>query len=394
MVMIMTSPNPDPVEMSRLISLAYEAPFQPSGWREFTNAAAGLLHTRLAMIHHMDFVGQAQAFHVAGGIDESFSQAFRPRWSDDGDDIYLRAMRDQPAGAVRLSAEIVAPDVAEQTEIHRQLAAPWQLDHFLFASLGSRNGVTSVLSLGRGRDDDPFTTADIDLLTGALLPHLCRSISVHTSIDSIHRDNALLTAMTNMAPCGIVAFTASGRALLINETATAIFARDNGLGLRNGRLRTTDSRAQVLLDAALLNAVAINQNQPTPTPPAPVPIPGDGKAQLYQLVFSPLIPHGGSTDLPQQAACIALIHDLRRNRRPDLATTLITAYGLSKAEGRVCESLLAGKTTQEAAAALNVSPNTVKTHLARIYEKTGVHSQTALLHLLTQQSRTWNGEFC
>ncbi len=379
----------DAVELSSLVSLAYEAPFLTSGWRDFTTAAARLLQTRLAMIHHMDFANQAKSFHIAGGIDDSFSQAFTPRWGEDGDDIYLQAMRDQPAGAVRLSSEIVEPSVAHETEIYRQLAAPWKLEYFLFASLGSHDGATSVLSLGRCVDDTPFTAAEIDLLARALLPHLRRSISVHTSITSIRRNNALLAAMIDMAPFGIVVFDASGQPLLVNESAAAIFARDKGLALRNGKLRTADSRTQAMLDAALPNAIALSQGQPL-RPPAPILIPRNGNTQPCQLVFSPFTQHTESVDLPKRAACVALIYDERPGHHPDLAADLAGAYGLSKAEVRLCKALLTGKTTQEAADTLNISPNTVKTHLSRIFHKTSVHSQAALLHLLAARSQTWS----
>ena len=384
--MLLTPVAIDPAGLSQLIGLAYEAPLQPSGWREFANAVAEFLQTSLAMIHHMDFVEQTRAVHVAGGIDESFSQAFTPRWSDDGDDIYLRVMRDLPAGTVRLSHEIVAPEVARQSEIYRQLAAPWGLEHFLFASLGSRNGVTSALSLGRTVDDGPFTSADIELLTGALLPHLCRSIEYRSSIC---HDNELLTAMIDTAPCGMVAFAANGQPVLVSAGAAPLFAGDHGLALRNGALCAANPQVQALLDAALLTAVAISQGQ-SATPAAPVFIPQKGQTQPLQVVFSPFNGHAGAGGWPQQAACIALISTSRQDRPPELAAALISAYGLSKAEARICAAMLAGKSTQETAAALNVSANTVKTHLATIYQKTGVHSQAALLYLLTVQFRTWN----
>jgi DNA-binding CsgD family transcriptional regulator len=374
-----------PADILQLIDLAYEAPLRSSGWQEFTDSAAEFLQTSLAMIHHMDFVEQTQAVHVAGGIDDSFGQAFSPRWSEEGDDIYLRVMRDLPAGTVRLSADIVAPEAAHQSEIYRQLAAPWGLEHFLFASLGSRNGVTSVLSLGRTVDDGPFTSADIELLTRALLPHLCRSIR----IAGICYDNTLLTAIVDNAPGGVVAFTTSGKPLLVNAGAAAIFAGDNGLALENGRLCAADPQVQKLLDAALLDAVAISQGQSAATP-EPVTILHDGQTPPCRVTFSAFTRHAGSIDIPRQAACIALIHDSRPNHPPELTTALGKAYGLSKAEARVCATLMTGKTMPEVAEALNVSPNTVKTHLATIYQKTGVHSQTALLYLLTVQFRTWN----
>ena len=386
--MIRTPQRVDPVDLSRLIDLAYEAPFQSSGWQEFTSAAAETLQTRLAMFHHMNPADPAHSLHVAGGIDESVSQAFSPRWTEDGDDIYLRAMRDQPAGTIRLGDEIIPPKVAHQTEIHRQLAAPWKLEHFLFASLGSHDGATSVLSLGRHVDDEPFNGNDVGLLSRALLPHLCRSITVHRSITSIRDNNALLATMFDIAPCGIVAFDDRGQPLIINETAASMFSRNDGLALRNGKLHCADANIQGRLEAALLNAIAISQGQSVP-PPAAVPIAREAKTQPYQVVFSPLNQRSGSLDLVKRAACIALIYGPRFNSNPDPSGTLMTTYGLSKAEARLVKTLLTGKTMREAAAALSISPNTAKTHLSRVFHKTGVHSQTALLHLIANQTRLW-----
>lgn len=212
---------------------------------------------------------------------------------------------------------------------------------------------------------------------------------MHTSIAGISQHNALLAAMIDMAPYGIVVFDVSGWPILVNESAAAIFARDKGLALRNGKLRTADSRAQAMLDAALPNAIALSQGQPV-RPPAPILIPRNGGTQPCQLVFSPFTQHTESVDLPKRPACVALIYDEQRSRHPDLPADLAGAYGLSKAEARLCETLLTGKTTQQAADALNISPNTVKTHLSRIFHKAGVHSQAALLHLLTARSQTWN----
>lgn len=377
----------NPVDLSQVIRLAYEAPLGLAGWRDFTNAAAGLLQSKFAMIHHMNHGEPVQSLHIAGGIDESFNQAFTPRWSEGGDDIYLQAMLDLPAGAGRLSSQIVAPEVAHQMEIYHQLAAPWQLEHFLFASLGRHNGVTSVLSLGRCIDDQPFSTADIEMLSKLLLPHLCRSIDVQSDIAEKRNDNELQAAMLDLAPQGIVAFDDTGRPLLVNETAAAIFSRDDGLTLRGGKLHCVSSQAQGLLDAALLKVIANRQGQSSAAPPAPVLIQCKGQIQPYRVVFSPLNGLNGSSEFPQRAACIAVIHDRQKSNYPELSADLIASFGLSKAETRLCRTLLTGKTMQEASVALNISHNTAKTHLSRIFHKTGVHSQTALLHLITMQSR-------
>ncbi len=52
------------------------------------------------------------------------------------------------------------------------------------------------------------------------------------------------------------------------------------------------------------------------------------------------------------------------------------ALGISPRELTVLESLAAGRSNKEIAADLHVSPNTVKTHIARLYGKLGASRRT------------------
>lgn len=57
----------------------------------------------------------------------------------------------------------------------------------------------------------------------------------------------------------------------------------------------------------------------------------------------------------------------------------IGALGISARELEVLERLAAGRSNKEIAAELGVSPNTVKTHLARVYEKLEASRRTEAL---------------
>jgi DNA-binding CsgD family transcriptional regulator len=52
------------------------------------------------------------------------------------------------------------------------------------------------------------------------------------------------------------------------------------------------------------------------------------------------------------------------------------ALGISPRELTVLHEIAAGRSTKEIAAALHVSPNTVKTHTARLFEKLGARRRT------------------
>ena len=61
-----------------------------------------------------------------------------------------------------------------------------------------------------------------------------------------------------------------------------------------------------------------------------------------------------------------------------------TAFGLTHAEGRVLELLVAGQSAGEIARELGVAATTVRTHIARIMEKSGVKRQSELVRLAMQ----------
>jgi DNA-binding CsgD family transcriptional regulator len=66
-------------------------------------------------------------------------------------------------------------------------------------------------------------------------------------------------------------------------------------------------------------------------------------------------------------------------------------YGLTPAEARVVERLMAGASSlAEVATSLDVSLATVKTHLSQVFAKTGVSRQSeliALMHRMTPAAR-------
>jgi DNA-binding CsgD family transcriptional regulator len=56
------------------------------------------------------------------------------------------------------------------------------------------------------------------------------------------------------------------------------------------------------------------------------------------------------------------------------------ALGLSERELEVLHELASGQSNKEIAAHLHVSPNTVKTHIARLFEKLGARRRTEAIH--------------
>jgi DNA-binding CsgD family transcriptional regulator len=65
-----------------------------------------------------------------------------------------------------------------------------------------------------------------------------------------------------------------------------------------------------------------------------------------------------------------------------LSPELIEKYGLSSREAEATDALLRGKSDKEIAALLDISLNTVQTHLKHVYRKTGTRGRFALMALV------------
>ncbi len=66
---------------------------------------------------------------------------------------------------------------------------------------------------------------------------------------------------------------------------------------------------------------------------------------------------------------------------PFPAELFVCRYAITPAESRVMMLLVQGMTISEAAEALGISPPTAKTHLARLFDKTGTSRQADLVRL-------------
>jgi DNA-binding CsgD family transcriptional regulator len=74
-------------------------------------------------------------------------------------------------------------------------------------------------------------------------------------------------------------------------------------------------------------------------------------------------------------------------RRDDRIDLLRDAYGLTVGEARTAALVGSGLSNPAVAAALGISVNTVRTQLARCFDKTGVHSQVALARIVCAITR-------
>lgn len=168
------------------------------------------------------------------------------------------------------------------------------------------------------------------------------------------------------------------RLLWMNEAARERLPHHPMLGLRGEHLRATDPDARAEFQTAV-EWIAEIRDRHTPC------VGEDAVTCAVSL---------GQDDSGLAHICWAILWDGKllitfddTDRLERQLTSAAKVYGLSDTQEKLARQLTEGRDLSCAAGALGISPNTAKTHLQRIYDKTGVRAQPALVRLLLNADR-------
>ena len=116
--------------------------------------------------------------------------------------------------------------------------------------------------------------------------------------------------------------------------------------------------------------------------------------ELVEMVADSRILGADRNDDPQQLERVSqILEHLDAGLREDIVTRVasedsltrakikrcVSKHGLTPAEGRLVDSLCAGRSAADHAEQYSISPNTVRTHMQRVREKLGVKRQADIV---------------
>lgn len=163
--------------------------------------------------------------------------------------------------------------------------------------------------------------------------------------------------------------SAEGKVLWQSPAAEEAVATSDDLVIRNGRLRIRDGRLDQKLQAAIAWAGGLDTAVMSSRGAVPILI-ERGEGLPTQICW--VIGEGGMI-------FFSLDHTGLSQARLDMAAVI---YGLSPAQKQLAGHVAQGLSLPDIARAMGITANTARTHLNRVFEKTGVHNQAALVRVL------------
>jgi DNA-binding CsgD family transcriptional regulator/PAS domain-containing protein len=366
---------------SELIDQIYGTIVDPGRWSEviigisdYLGAVGGLLN----------FIGpDGRTVVVPGRLAEERVKLFQQHYAFN---VWTLAMKVAPTGKAIILNSLIEPSALFKSGFFANVLAPLGIEnglatrHDALSREGGVGGFNFCLST-RGSERAGDARPRLQRLT----THLGRALDATMEMGRIAGGPRKLAAVLNAMPSAALLLDRTGRIVHANFAAESLLNANDGLSFdRNGRLQLaavlpTESGAltralALALDVAAGASVELSE---------PVRITRPSGAGPLLVIPVPLPPPAFALwELSDTARVLVLIVDSGA-RNVAATPALQTTFGLTGAEARVATFVGSGLSGPQTAQALGVSPATVKTHLARCFEKMGIRSQLELSRLIS-----------
>lgn len=275
-------------------------------------------------------------------------------------------------------ARCMDPNDLRQTIFYREFLAP--LDWFDFIAVFLEQSATqvSMMSFTRREGQSPPGERETALI-GLLAPHIRRAMIFHGFVERDAARATDLAAALDLVQIPILLLDASGHCVEANASAERFLAETDMLSLEQGAIRAQDHD----LDARIASAIAAGNADIERIDTQPLSIAftqSDGRRFAgHVLPLAGGLQHRiGGQSRARSALFIQAVGDLL----PLPGEVLVRLYGLTHAETRLIGLLGRDFSLDDTAAALGIAMSTARTHLQRIFEKTGTNRQSELIKLV------------
>ena len=244
-----------------------------------------------------------------------------------------------------------------------------------------RGGVRAALTLERTRQQGHVNDADIALFD-QISPHVIRAALTARRLGGLDLSQSSGEDAVEHLAIGVVSLDADGRPLHANRAARELAAAQDGFVLDGERVTTTRPEDNAQLQRALSAAIAMercDQNGATVGELVTLGRPS-GKRPLSVRIIP--ITRQRPIFAEHQPAALLFVRDPEMVPAPP-PFLLKLAYKLTPRECDVALGLVSGKTLEQTAKSFGLARATARVHLRSLLHKTGTHSQSALVRLLT-----------
>lgn len=366
--------------LSRLIGDLYDTALDASLWPAVLEDAAGFVGGCAASVVSKDAAQQnMQLFHQYG-TEPFYLKIYQEKYVRMDPSTNCQLFAD--VGDLICTDDFMDYDEFLQTRFYREWARPQGLIDGAMGILHKTSAEVAMFGVFFHERDGRIGEA-IRRRMNLLIPHVRRAVLVGKLLATEKSQAAELADTFDELQAGVFLVDAKGRIVHANAAGRGLLAKRDPFYASLGRLGAADAESDKLLAEAFQAADR-----------------GDGAIDIKGISL-PLVTRDGETYIAHvlpltsgarrhagaaYAAAAAVFAYKAQLPMPSPLEVIARRYKLTPTELRVLLGIVEIGGVPEVAEALGISPTTARSHLARVFEKTGVNRQTDLVKLVAQFS--------
>jgi DNA-binding CsgD family transcriptional regulator len=352
-----------------LLDEIYDAATDAPLWSSVLTRIADLTGSQGGILFGQSVRNSVVYFDHNGRLDDACNAVYKARHMHN---TWSLRMERFPAGALVGSEEVMPLAELRRTAFYDEVLHPQDVAYNAMIPLAKDRDFTAAFNLCRSARQGPLDEPGRRLLL-SLLPHLQRTMRLGYRLAGYEALQQAQYAVLERLAVGVVLLDRLARVLYANQAARALGAGHGPVRLSPALRATTPPQDRQL---ARLIALALAGK---PTGAMSLVVPSDGR--LVAVLVSSVRGNDRNrfADLRMHDAAAMVFLSDAANAPEIPAQRVMDAYGLTLGEARVALSIASGASVPEVAMRLALSPNTVKTHLRRVFAKTGAARQAELV---------------
>ena len=362
-------------KIARLVGDIYDAALDPAQWTDVLTTVADFVGGQAGGIISNNSVSNLSSAHYHFGIECRYLQLYAETyWQFDP----AGALFSCDVGQVVSISDLMPYDEFRQGRFYHEWARPQGWIDAAHAVLEKSATGCVYLSVIRG-EADGMVDAEMRRRMGLVVPHVRRAALIGKAVDLKQAQVAKFTDILDGLSVSILLVDAGGRIVHANTAGHGILHAGDVLRAADGRLIASDAQ----VDQTLREAFAAADNGDVAPGNEGIALPLTARDGEHYIVHMLPLTSGQHRNASLVSCAVAALFVRKVEMEPPSLPTLISkTFSLTPTELRVLLAIVDVGGVPEVAEALGVAETTVRTHLGRLFDKTGTGRQADLVKLV------------
>jgi DNA-binding CsgD family transcriptional regulator/PAS domain-containing protein len=370
--------TPGPKRLSHLIGTIYDCAIKPEHWPHTIAEICETIGCLSGVIMLIDLHRSQHRLAHAWGMAPGWERRFLSH-SDTLTGFYAKAFSKSICldGEPLVLSSVISGRRARS--IYAELTQPEGIADAMQTVVLRQAGRLAVFGANRHNNMGALTNHERTIMR-LLAPHIRRAVIISDILDMRKLEAHALAATLDSFTAGVVVVADQGRILHANNAARSMFSAAGPVSGAGGFLKARDDGA----NRELANAIVLARANEATIGTAGIGVSLKSSSEEPSIAHVLPLAYGDLRARLMPSATAAVVVTQLGGQPATEIGAIAKSFGLTPAEARTLEHLAGGATIAQTADAIGISTNTTRTHLARIFSKTGTSRQADLIALVNQ----------